>query len=268
MPANIDQFAADWSLPVDEMRLWTLAQEMIGHTLFGFEQLCEPPQFAGAAPRRRFPPDASAVAEHLSSLEVGDADPMAAMQQLLSDPALLLAPCSRRSSSRWHPQLDAAIAAVVGSVDYLVDAVSARVVGGDALRIAEAVRRRRFEASPDDLFVEADQPGDQPELGVRLDELLLAAHDGRHERGALLQIAYVFCITSAANASGNRARLSAWNAIRIDSTTRAMHTSWITNRRPPRKRSMNGPINGATQERHEADAEEQQHLAVPHRRRC
>jgi uncharacterized protein (DUF2342 family) len=43
---------------------------------------------------------------------------------------------------------------VVGSVDYLVDAVAARVIGGDALRIAEAVRRRRVEASPDDLFVE------------------------------------------------------------------------------------------------------------------
>jgi uncharacterized protein (DUF2342 family) len=34
VPATIDQFANEWSLPVDEMRLWVLAQEMIGHTLF------------------------------------------------------------------------------------------------------------------------------------------------------------------------------------------------------------------------------------------
>ncbi len=82
VPANIDQFAADWSLPVDEMRLWTLAQEMIGHTLFGFERLCE--QLSALVRRHvgAFHPDASAVAEHLSSLDTDESDPMAAMQQL------------------------------------------------------------------------------------------------------------------------------------------------------------------------------------------
>jgi hypothetical protein len=53
------------------------------------------------------------------------------------------------------------VAAVVGTVDYLVDSVAARVIGGDALRIAEAVRRRRVETSPDDRFV-------QRQLGLRL----------------------------------------------------------------------------------------------------
>ena len=154
VPANIDQFATDWSLPVDEMRLWVLAQEMIGHTLFGFERLSEQ---LSALVRRHvggFRPDSSAVAEHLGSLDAADGDPMAAMQQLLSDPALLLGAVQSPEQLALAPQLDAAIAAVVGSVDYLVDAVSARVVGGDALRIAEAVRRRRFESSPDDLYVE------------------------------------------------------------------------------------------------------------------
>lgn len=152
--ANIDQFATDWSLPVDEMRLWTLAQEMIGHTLFGFERLCE--QLSTLVRRHvgAFHPDSSAVAEHLSSLDTEASDPMAAMQQLLSDPALLLGAVQSPEQLALAPQLDAAIAAVVGSVDYLVDAVAARVIGGDALRIAEAVRRRRFDASPDDLFVE------------------------------------------------------------------------------------------------------------------
>ena len=52
------------------------------------------------------------------------------------------------------PTLEAAIAAVVGYVDYMVDAVAVRVIGGDALRIAEAVRRRRLEASAEDVFIE------------------------------------------------------------------------------------------------------------------
>ena len=52
------------------------------------------------------------------------------------------------------PVLDASTAAVVGYVDYMVDAVAARLIGGDALRIAEAVRRRRIEAAAEDLFIE------------------------------------------------------------------------------------------------------------------
>ena len=62
--------------------------------------------------------------------------------------------CSRPSRRRWPRSLDAATAAIIGYVDYLVDAVAARVIGGEALRIAEAVRRRRVEASPDDLYIE------------------------------------------------------------------------------------------------------------------
>ncbi|TPW13821.1 MAG: hypothetical protein FD127_1795, partial [Acidimicrobiaceae bacterium] len=45
-------------------------------------------------------------------------------------------------------------AAVVGYVDYMVDAVAARLIGGDALGIAEAVRRRRIEATAEDVFIE------------------------------------------------------------------------------------------------------------------
>ena len=36
----------------------------------------------------------------------------------------------------------------------MVDAVAARLIGGDALRIAEAVRRRRLEAAAEDVFIE------------------------------------------------------------------------------------------------------------------
>ncbi len=155
VPATIDQFATEWALPIDEMRLWVLAQEMIGHTLFNMPPLRD--QFTALVRQHvgAFRPDPSAVAEKLSSLDMDDAgDPMQAMQRLLSDPALLLGAVQSPEQALHAPQLDAAVAAVVGTVDYLVDAVAARVIGGDALRIAEAVRRRRLETSPDDVFVE------------------------------------------------------------------------------------------------------------------
>ena len=155
VPSTIDQFAAEWELPVDEMRLWVLAQEMIGHTLFSIPALRD--QFTALVRQHvgGFRPDPSAVADKLSSIDMDDAgDPMQAMQRLLSDPALLLGAVQSPEQALHAPQLDAAVAAIVGTVDYLVDSVAARVIGGDALRIAEAVRRRRLETSPDDLFVE------------------------------------------------------------------------------------------------------------------
>jgi putative hydrolase len=155
VPANIDQFATDWSLPVDEMRLWVLAQELTGHTLFSIASLRE--QYAAMVRKYvgAFQPDPSALAERISGLEAeGADDPMAAIQQLLGDPAVLLGAVLSPAQLALAPQLDAATAAVVGYVDYLVDSVAVRVIGGDALRIAEAVRRRRVETSPDDVFVE------------------------------------------------------------------------------------------------------------------
>ena len=154
VPANIDAFATDWSLPADEMRLWVLAQELTGHTLFSLPLLRA--QYAAMVRSYvgGFRPDPSAVAERMMGLELDDAaDPMRAVQQLLGDPAVLLGAVQSAEQEALAPQLDAATAAVVGSIDYLVDSVAVRVIGGDALRIAEAVRRRRVESSPDDVFV-------------------------------------------------------------------------------------------------------------------
>jgi putative hydrolase len=154
VPPNIDAFAADWSLPADEMRLWVLAQELTGHTLFSMPSLRA--QYAAIVRSYvgGFRPDPSAVAERMMNLELDEAaDPMRAVQQLLGDPTVLLGAVQSTEQAALAPQLDAATAAVVGCIDYLVDSVAVRVIGGDALRIAEAVRRRRVESSPDDVFV-------------------------------------------------------------------------------------------------------------------
>jgi putative hydrolase len=151
---NIDSFAADWSLPADEVRLWVIAQEYIGHTLLSIPSVRD----GLAALVRRyvgaFRPDSSSLAEHIEHLDLGEGDPMAAMQQLLGDPAVMLGAVQSAEQAALAPALDAAVAAVIGGVDYLVDSVAVRVIGGEALRIAEAVRRRRLEHTPDDVFVE------------------------------------------------------------------------------------------------------------------
>ncbi len=154
LPNNIDRFAQQWSIAADEMRMWVLAQELTGHALFSITSLRE--DFASLVRRHvgAFRPDPEAIAEKLSSLESDDVDPMQAMQQALSDPAVLLGAVQSPEQRQLEPSLDAAAAAVIGYVDYMVDGVSVRVIGGDALRIAEAVRRRRVDHSAEDVYIE------------------------------------------------------------------------------------------------------------------
>lgn len=154
IPSSIDSFAEQWSLPLDEMRLWALSQELIGHAVFSHAPARDTitrivQQHAGA-----FRPDPGGVADKLSSLDIDQTNPMDAIQRALSDPEVLLGAVRSPEQIAMAPVIDAATAAVVGYVDYMVDSVAVRVIGGDALRIAEAVRRRRIEASAEDVFIE------------------------------------------------------------------------------------------------------------------
>jgi putative hydrolase len=161
VPPTIDTFAGDWSIPVDEMRMWVISHELAGLTLFGVDHIADHLRTLVRRHVGAFRPDPSAIADKLGSLGVDQSDPMAAMQNVFSDPEILLGAVRSPEQLAMEPEIDAAVAVTIGVIDWVVDAVAVRVIGGEALRIAEAVRRRRADASPDDLFVERL-------LGIRL----------------------------------------------------------------------------------------------------
>jgi putative hydrolase len=154
VPRTVDQFAEEWSLPVDEMRLWVLAQELIGHTVYSHEPTRQAITSLVQAHVGAFRADPSSVSDKLADLDLEGDDPMSAIQKAFADPEVLLGAVRSPEQVAMAPVLDASTAAVVGYVDYMVDAVAARLIGGDALRIAEAVRRRRIEAGAEDVFIE------------------------------------------------------------------------------------------------------------------
>ena len=154
VPATVDSFAQAWSLPRDSMRLWVLVHELTTHAVFSVEHIRETLSQLVRAHVGAFQPDPSAVADKLGSLDMEGGDPMQALQKTLGDPEILLGAVESPMQAAMKPQLDAAMAAVIGYVDFVVDTVSMRLIGGDAGRISEAVRRRRVESSPEDIFVE------------------------------------------------------------------------------------------------------------------
>ena len=160
---TIDAFASEWDVPVDEMRLWVLAHEYAGWAVLAEPTLRVPLTELVSAHVGGFRPDPEAVAEKLAGLDMTSGDAFAGIQEAFSDPEVLLGAVRSDEQRSLEPRLDAAVAAVLGLTDWIVDAVAVRVVGGGALRIAEAVRRRRVEAAPSDVFVHRL-------LGIRVDE--------------------------------------------------------------------------------------------------
>jgi len=161
--SSIDTFAAESGVALDQMRLWVLAHELVGYRIFALAHVVDELRLLVRAHVGGFQPDASAIADKLGGLDVTGDNPFDAIQQAFADPGVLLGAFQSPEQLALQPQLDAAVTAVVGYVDWMVDAVAVRLIGGEALTVAEAVRRRRLEASPDDVFVERL-------LGIRLGE--------------------------------------------------------------------------------------------------
>lgn len=163
VPSTIDAFAAEWSIEPDEMRLWVLAHEAAGLTLLSIPHVAD--HLRGLVQRHvgAFRPNPDALGDKLSTLDVdpSSGNPFDAIQEAFGDPEVLLGAVRSDEQLAMEPQLDAAVATTIGVIDWVVDAVAVRLIGGNALQIAEAVRRRRAETSPDDLFVERL-------LGIRL----------------------------------------------------------------------------------------------------
>ena len=130
-------------------------------------------RLARAPARRCVPPRSRSRSPRSSTRSTPTtADPMQAMQQAFGDPAVLLGAVQSPEQRELEPSLDAAAAAVVGYVDCMVDGVAVRVIGGDALRIAEAVRRRRVDDSAEDcLHRAAARPAPHPRSGAARQEL-------------------------------------------------------------------------------------------------
>lgn len=150
---NVEAFASDWSIVPDDMRMWVLIHEFTSHSILSRDVVRVALTETLGRYISGFRPNPDALMDRLSSVELGTDDPMKAMQKFLTDPSILLGAVRSHAQEQLAPELDAIVAAVIGYVDLHVDRVTEKLLGTDS-RIAEAVRRRRVEASPQDTFVE------------------------------------------------------------------------------------------------------------------
>ena len=153
VPANIDSFASDWSLPVDDVRLWVCVHELAHHTILGVPHIRQRLDDLLGEYASGFDPGGGDLGGRLDELDPGSLDDPEALAGMLGSPDVLLGALRSPAQEAMLPALEAIVAVVVGYVDHVIDVVGDRVLGDDG-QLTEALRRRRVEASGADRFVE------------------------------------------------------------------------------------------------------------------
>jgi putative hydrolase len=150
VPQNLASFSKDWSLPLDDVRLWVCLTEIAHHAVIGRPHVRARLLELLHSYVTGFRPDATGLEARLA--DVDPSDP-ASVQRALGDPSALLGEIQTPEQHELLRQLDALTATIEGYVDHLVDAVGQRLIGSFG-PLAEALRRRRVEKGEGERFVE------------------------------------------------------------------------------------------------------------------
>jgi putative hydrolase len=153
VPANLDEFGQEWSIPADDLRLWICLQEVAMHTVLRIPHVRGRLDDLLSRYVTGFEPDASALEDRLGELDMSDPSSMNGLQSLFGDPQVLLGAIQSPAQRDLLPGFEALVAAIAGYVDHVVDVAGQNLLQNHGM-LAEAVRRRRVEAAPSDHFVE------------------------------------------------------------------------------------------------------------------
>lgn len=149
VPANLNQFAADWSLPADDARLWLCLSEVTAHAVLGRPHVRARLDALLRDYVSGFRPDPSALEERLTSIDPSDPT---SFQAVLGDPGDLLGSMETPEQKQILARIEALVAAVGGYTDHVMDGVGQRLVPGYGA-LVEALRRRRGERGEGERFV-------------------------------------------------------------------------------------------------------------------
>ncbi|MDQ1443940.1 MAG: hypothetical protein QOI20_404 [Acidimicrobiaceae bacterium] len=148
--ANMDEFATDWSLPADDVRLWVSLSDIAHHAVLSKPHVRARLDELVQAYAAGFRPDPNALESRFGDLDPTDPDSLNAM---LGDPQALLGAVQSDEQRALAPRLEALVAAIEGYVDWVVDSAGRKLISSyDSL--TEALRRRRVERGDGDRLAE------------------------------------------------------------------------------------------------------------------
>ena len=126
VPSNLDRFAADWSLPIEDLRLWVCLSEVTTHSVLNVPHVRARMTDLMREFVSSYQPDPRALEDRLGGFDLGDPQSMAGLQSAFADPEVLLGATRSPTQDALVPQLEALVALVVGVTDHVMDSVGAR----------------------------------------------------------------------------------------------------------------------------------------------
>ena len=153
VPANIDTFGDEWSLPAQDLRLWVCLHDILHHLVLSVPHVGDSMNELLLDYASAFRTDPGALEDRLSSLDLSNPEALADLQSTLGDPEVVLGAIQSDLQLALLPRLHALTAVVVGYVDHMMDQIGEHLIGSYG-QITEALRRRRVEADPSDRFIE------------------------------------------------------------------------------------------------------------------
>jgi putative hydrolase len=153
VPSAVRRFADDWSLPLDDLRLFVCVHEIAHHAILGVPHVRATLESLLVEFARAFRPDARALEDRLGELDLENPDALAGLQKALADPEVMLGAMATPEQHQVQRRLDALVAVIVGVVDHVLDTIGSRLIssyGG----LSEAMRRERVTPHQSDVFVQ------------------------------------------------------------------------------------------------------------------
>lgn len=150
--STVDAFATDWSIDLDELRMWLCLHEITHHAVLRVPHVRDGLESMILEYASGFRPDPSGLMDRLGAVDISDPSALADLQSTLGDPEVMLGAIQTDEQRSMAPRLDALVAVVVGYVDSVMDEIGRRLIGRYGM-ITEALRRRRVEADESDRFV-------------------------------------------------------------------------------------------------------------------
>lgn len=147
--SNLTEFASDWTLPIDDVRLWVCLSEFAHHAVLGQAHVRARLTELLTGFVSGFRPDSSALEERMTHLDLSDMNAVAAA---LGDPAAILGDMQTAEQLATLRQLEALTAAIEGYIDHTMDRIGHGLIGSYGA-LTEALRRRRVERGDGDRLV-------------------------------------------------------------------------------------------------------------------
>jgi putative hydrolase len=173
VPGNIASFAKDWTLPFDDIAMWSIARDVTINAVLGRPHVAARLSSLLVAHAQTIRPDLSALEEMFGEAGLSDMSDMSGLAGLLGNPSAL----RELSETDEHARIRAELAALFSALDGYADWVAANVtprVSGASMQVREAMRRHRLERGEEARAAEAlfglslDQEGlDRGEAFVR-----------------------------------------------------------------------------------------------------